>query len=66
MDHTGLIFRGGHERGVDRIAHPGTHGPCDFQVSGGDRVSLLIIGNDNPSQSFPEVCQVPDNGKNPP
>ena len=42
-----LTFQGLEQVGVSRLHHPGGHGAIDFKVLGGNRVTLLIIGNDN-------------------
>ena len=59
----GLVLCRAAEGGVNGIAHPGGHGAGYFQVAGGNRFALLIIGYGNIVHSLPQVSQVPDNGQ---
>ena len=63
MHHAGLILRRAAQGGVDGVAHPGGHGAADFEVAGGDRLALLIVGHGDLVHSLPQVGQVPDDGE---
>src|SRR4030065_983803 len=60
MHHARLVLSSAHQRGIDGVAHPGSHSTADFQVAGGYRVALLVKGYGDFVHSLAQVCQVFD------
>ena len=63
MYQAGLMLDGVAEGGVDGVAHPGGHGAVDLEVMGGDRVTLLVVRNDDVADTLAQILQVAGDGK---
>nr|OZC13783.1 hypothetical protein SPACI_55680 [Sporomusa acidovorans DSM 3132] len=53
-----LAFNGCAQGRINRITHPGGHSAVHFQVTGGYRLALFVVGNYDMFEPFPHVGQI--------
>ena len=63
VHEAGLPLDGLEQVGVDGIAHPRGHRARHFEVFGGDRIALLVVGDHDLAHAPPEVRHVAEDRK---
>ena len=63
MHHNRLVLGAVTEGRVNGIAHPGSHRAPHFEVAGGDRSPLFVVGQGDLVHALPHILEIADDGQ---